>query len=219
MHSFFQAHGFNWIGPEVDVCAAGALQRVVAREVLSQAERVLLHGCIRLDESADGLQHAQLLGSVLGVLDDHSLPRVALHPSFRYWVRALRRTSSAEGRAQDWFHLARHAVDFVWPELASEQRLPEGLSIYTDKYGGLRCVTRGLFFELGQRYASQSVAIFPSDACVRVVCNDGLTCEIPLSDFTGPDNEPPNIEQHGYALTRFPTVAEGRFKYLPETHG
>jgi hypothetical protein len=215
MHQFYESRGFTWIGPEIDQGVGEELQRSVANEVLSQAQQLLLHGAIRFDQNFEIISSSQLLRYI----DDDRLVQVTLHPAFRYLLRALRRIT-ADNEAESWLHYARHAIDFVWPELAARKRLSGPLTAYTDRNGGLRCVTRGLFVELGEAYANQRVELIPSESDVTGICQDGLTFVIPYADFAGSEMKNPqalnNMATHLPVFLQSPTA---EFRFLQGTLG
>jgi hypothetical protein len=201
---------FRWIGPEPDVCYSDKLQKQLAPKVLAEARHTLLSSASK--EALETYQACIGLSQLLGEIDSERLVNVSLHPSFRYWQRALRRIDS-QRESLLWWKFARHAADFAWPELSAMKRLADPLHVYTDPAGGLRCVTRGFFIELGPSYASARVLLLPSQSGIQIACPDGLNVYVSHEDLNAEDeDDPPNLEDHGFVLNRLPTIAEERIQ-------
>ena len=125
---------------------------------------------------------------------------IAQHPSFRYLLHGIRRTS-ADGMdmASVRRGFAAEFASFVW---AAACGLADGaaLSVRLDYRGGLRCVPFRRYFEFGGDRANQDVDVECHAEGARFRFGDGLLVQVPLEDISGQPDEPPSIEEHGYAL-------------------
>jgi hypothetical protein len=194
------------LGPELNSSASISLQRAVLRKIEAQTEAIVLRHAGE-SESAEEFPAMRVLLS----LPEERRLRIMLHPSFRFWLQAMRRTSLPELAAIRRDFLAR-LTDFVWSEPICSPAV-KSWRVMTDDCGGLRCSTAGRFVELGMRYANQAVEATPATEEVIVRCQDGLTIKIPYEDLEGSIvDPPPSIDEHGYYLTVSPRVLEGQIE-------
>jgi hypothetical protein len=167
---------FRAAGPAINTRQSQCLQETVAECLLIQVEEIAARP--KSEEGADTLAAAICLRQ----LPPERRQRVVLHPSFRFWLQAVRRMSRLEDPAR-FVEYLRHLPSFIWPELAVAGLLARPWIVPTDELGGLRCPSQGRFIELGLAYALQSVEISPAEGRVVVQCQDGLTIQIPLEDL------------------------------------
>jgi hypothetical protein len=195
------------LGPELNPSASISLQRAVLRKIEAQMEAVVLPHTGE-SESGDAFPAMRVLLS----LPEERRWRIMLHPSFRFWLQAMRRSSLPELAAIRRYFLAR-LTDFVWSEPIISSLAARSWRVMTDDRGGLRCSAAGRFVELGIGYANQAVEAMPATEEVVVRCQDGLTIKIPYGDLEGCIvYRPASIDEHGYYLTVSPCVLEGQIQ-------
>jgi HEXXH motif-containing protein len=193
------------VGYEIETAHSERLQELVSDKLLREAEVITFSRISLNPRSSEVL-------SALAAL--HEIPQVrrkkiVLHPSFRYWLRAMRRTVQAENLEQH-YSFAWKLVDFVWSEQASMGQLSRSFTTMTDEQGGLRCPSMGRFIELGPSYADCIVQITPSNEGVILNCADGLTIQVPVEDLNGLLVKPlPTLEDHGYLVSVSPSLVDG----------
>lgn len=194
-----------WLG--LGLPAAATLQRAVLERVTVQAEAAAAQHAL-----AGGGMEAMAATQALRGLPEARRSAIMLHPAFRYWVQAMRRTSRGDpdGLARRY---VQEAAGFVWAPLALEGGLSRPWHVPTDARGGLRCAGLGRFVELGPDYADQIVTVLPGDGGAVIRAEDGLVVEIPFGDLEGPrPADAPSIALHGYALNVSPCLVEGRIE-------
>jgi HEXXH motif-containing protein len=193
------------IGWDIKPKHSERLQELVSDKILRQVEESVLVNIAFNPESSE------IFSALLAVREfpKERRMKILLHPSFRYWLKAMRRTSQSENLDQH-FSFARKLVDFVWSEQASSGQLDKSWTTMTDERGGLRCPSLGRFIELGTSYTNCIVQITSGSEAVVIQCMDGLTIQIPFEDLRGPLIEPlPTLEDHGYLVSIAPALADG----------
>jgi HEXXH motif-containing protein len=189
----------------LDPAYATALQGAVIDKLARQTEEVVMQAA-----TAEGDAFAAML-ALLALPEAERRP-IMLHPSFRFWVQAMRRTSLPECAVaqQD---LLRRLSGFVWAAPSLRGRAARGWRLVTDDRGGLRCPASGRHVELGETHADEMIEAFPEAEEIVLRCDDGLTVRVPYGDLDGEIEEPlPNLAEHGYRLTVSPRVAQGRIE-------
>src|SRR5689334_1029478 len=83
------------VGPDIVPSNSESLQDAVADKLLIQAETTILANADGITQPADALAALVALRN----LPHERRKRIVLHPSFRYWLQALRRTSREEDSA------------------------------------------------------------------------------------------------------------------------
>jgi HEXXH motif-containing protein len=196
------------IGWNINIKHSLKLQEFVSDKLLRQVEEVVLVSI------AFNPEPTEVLSALLAIREfpKERRMKILLHPSFRYWLKAMRRTCQKENIEQQ-LVFAKKLVDFVWSEQASSGQLNKTWTTITDDRGGLRCPSLGRFIELGTSYANCVVQITPDDNAVVIQCEDGLTIQIPHEDLRGQLIEPlPTLEDHGYYVSTAPVLVDGRIE-------
>lgn len=140
---------------------------------------------------------------------------LCLHPTFSFWLQAVRRISQREGFGDCHKRLFRELASIVAVRaLATDAVDCNVLSVPLDAHGGLRCPTLSRYIEFGPAYAHNTVLMRASSGSICVRLEDGLTIYVPLEDVTEPQllEPPPTIEEHGYTVSIFSRVGEGRIE-------
>lgn len=195
-------------GPRIDAAAARSLQSTVADKLMVQVEKAVLQFLIETSHPGQILVSLQTLRD----LPRERRDRVLLHPSFRYWLQAMRRMSQGE-QTELRHDFAERLIDFVWAEHFLAGRPIENWRLVTDQRGGLRCPSRGRYIELGQRYESQTCHLVTKGENLVVQCADGLRIEIPSEDLLAPTiDDPPTIEDHGFSVSLSAKVVNDRIE-------
>lgn len=191
----------------IDAVATNALQSAVCEKLIDQTQQVVL-GYVKDTSDPSALAGLQAL---LDLPDDRR-KRIILHPVFRYWLQAMRRTSRGE-YAELRQKFASSIPDFVWSEQLVLGRSANVWRVSTDGRGGLRCPSLGRYLELGGAYADQLLEVSLGGESAIIRCPDGLTIQVPAQDLSGaPLEDPPTIEDHGYRLSISPFVADNRIE-------
>jgi HEXXH motif-containing protein len=194
------------VGPQIDPTATDWLQTAVTRKLMTQVEETILTTAEFSPEPTETL--AALMA--LRVFPLERQRRIILHPTFRYWLQAMRRINPEDLQQRKRF--VRQITDFVWAHQAVSGALQRSWTVMTDERGGLRCPALGRWIELGEAYAQQIVTIEPGTENIIVRCQDGLTIQIPPEDLNGPVTDPPTIEEHGYWVNIAPYVVDGQIE-------
>jgi hypothetical protein len=152
--------------PIISSDASLTLQKQCAKVIKEQAESVVRHAVSRWASSEDNFDpelSTNLLASIFAFreLDPVAQTQIILHPTFRYWVQAMRRTSRGDEPERE-KQFARSLVDFVWYEQVIEHKLNQTWTVWTDDRGGLRCSRLSKFIEFGREYSNKPVDISPS---------------------------------------------------------
>lgn len=192
-------------GPRIDVGATKLLQSAVADKLMKQAEETVLQFVVATSNPGQALTSLRALGD----LPRESRDKVLLHPSFRYWLQAMRKTSRGE-QAELRSDFAERFIDFVWSEHFLAGRSIEDWYLTTDQQGGIRCPSRGRYIELGEGYQNQICRMATREENLIIQCADGLQIEIPPEDLSGPVTDFPTIEDHGFSISLSPKVADNR---------
>lgn len=197
---------FAALGPEIGREYTAALQASVTRKLVTQTEEVV---CQQVAASPEDSWAVSALSALLALPDDRRMA-VVLHPSFRFWLQAMRRTTGEQFRSLR-KHFTLRFADFVWAEQFLLGRLNQAWWLSTDDKGGLRCASLQRFIELGSCYKNEPVQVSGNSDHAVLRCQDGLTIRIPPEDLAGPVLEPrPTLEEHGYQFTLSNLVADGR---------
>lgn len=202
------------VGPEIGPSHSEALQKAVGDRLLTQTEEVLRAGIEGTLGAGPGivpeLSDSFAALRALQEFPSDRLLRIVLHPSYRYWLQAVRRTSTGSDPSL-FVSFVRRLPDFVWAEQAALGVLTRPWNVVTDERGGLRCPSLGRFIEFGPSHANQVVEIAPADGLVGARCQDGMIVRIPPEDLVEHQiDDPATLEEHGYYVDIFPRVAEGR---------
>jgi HEXXH motif-containing protein len=195
-------------GPGIDVAATKSLQSAVADKLMVQAEDAVLQFVIETSDPGQALKSLQALGD----LPRERRDKVLLHPSFRYWLQAMRKTSRGE-QTELRRDFAERLIDFVWSEHFLAGRPIENWRLATDQRGGIRCPSRGRYIELGEGYQNQICRMATGEENLVGQCADGLRIEIPPEDLLEPSmDDLPTIEDHGFRISLSPKVANNRIE-------
>ncbi len=142
-------------GAQIDSAVSKVLQDAVCDRLMKQAEEVLLSYALSCPNPGSSLVGLQALSS----LPSERRNCVLLHPSFRYWLQAVRRTSRS-GKGSELRHeFALRLSDFIWSEELVAGRPVRTWQVMTDDEGGLRCPTFGRYIELGDAYRHQTLQV------------------------------------------------------------
>jgi len=185
--------------------ASANLQRILADDLVRQAADVLLNA-----EGVPGLAEALLALSDLLSLDDADRHSIVLHPTFRYWLQAMRRTSG--GREPERHRqFAAELAGLLWGTLAARRKLERPYCVRGDQWGGLRCPALGRYIEFGASYADTAFTVLPRDQedGVSIRAPDGLTVFVPREDICGRGAPDANQAEHGYSINVAPRLAHG----------
>jgi HEXXH motif-containing protein len=191
---------------------------IVASDSERLQDRVAENLAVKLQEAV--FSHPSLFGdaaeavevlSLFGRLPIERRRQMLLHPSFRYWLQGMRRTESLMASTQSYFPCA--LTSLLWSELCVAHLLPFRIRVMTDQFGGLRCLTRSRFVELGGSYRNQALSVELVDREARLCCANGLLVCVPTEDLKGDvAAPPPTIDENGYHINLFPVLADGRIE-------
>jgi hypothetical protein len=187
------------------------LQNEVCNRLLAQADEVIraaLQGLVGdVQQQLPELLQARRSIDFLMAANRETQDRIVQHPSFRYWLQAVRR-SSGEGRAGHFEDFISRAGDFAWAAEVLTAGSTRPWNLRTDHLGGLRCASSGRYIELGLGYADQSVRLSASDSVIDIRCGDGLVVRMPVEDLVSPTlDDEPTLDEHGYQIRIFPIAA------------
>jgi hypothetical protein len=183
--------------------ASANLQRILADDLVRQAADVLLNA-----ESVPGLAEALLaLNDLLGI-PDAERQAIVQHPSFRFWLQAMRRTSGGRNPPRH-AQLAAELPALVWPTLVKCGTLDRPMTVRADLHGGMRCSPLGRYIELGATCADALYKVRPrsSDGGASLIGPDGVTVFVPGEDLCGGADTEAEIDEHGYRVAVAPRTA------------
>ncbi len=199
--------------PAIDPSQSSQLQNAVVEVLVKRTGEIVQKGIDHLSKSGMAMEPlAQTLSAfqALESLPTPSRHQIVLHPSFNYWLQAVRRLL-AQVDPNEFSSYFSRLPEFVWLEQVKLGSLQREWLLSTDEFGGLRCPGSGIYIELGKEYALQPVRLSPAMQSVVLVCNDGLRVQIPIEEFQNrpAPEEFPTIDEHGYEITRSCSVGEG----------
>jgi hypothetical protein len=150
--------------------------------------------------------------SILLDLPKHLQIAVTSHPTFSFWLHAIRRVSivSAENPNYDRNLINQLNTLILAPLVESKNRNDIELYLSTDSHGGIRCPNYSRYLEFGSTYSYKDAYARLNYDELTIIFENGSTMYVPTDDICGSSMlEPtPNIDDHGYTITRFPLVAD-----------
>ena len=201
--------------PTSEEKATDQLQADASNALLSQAES-LVRGLIeRLDQNAekamlDFVQQALCVMLRLKEMSPSLLTKIVCHPTFNYWVKAMRRCQKPEHQVH--LHdLLPRAADFMWPFEVMTRTPSRTWNTLTDDKGGLRCPVLKCFVEFGPQWANSPVSITPEEHNVCILLgnyNINLPYDVFLDDL---QDKPSMVYQHDeicVKVARAPTLSD-----------
>lgn len=163
------------------------LKKAAMSVLICQVEAVVRHFIekrLKFDQVEDIRIGTSLLNSVLFLkqLSPERQERIIFHPSFNYYLKAMRRHSQEE-LSESQKEFSKRIIDFLWVEKLNQGTLIEEIVLTTDDRGGLRLPTIGKYLEFGEERKEQQVQVSQTRDTLIFQFEERVKIEVPKYNF------------------------------------